>query len=376
VTRKSSFQNEKKMQHRFPKILAWVLLFLTILITGCGSGSPVITSPVLTETISPIVPEALPTETASPTATQATDHEISELSEVILLSPPDADSELASTLESTLTELASSEGLKFERRASLDPGELNPDTHLVVGLAPDPGLTTLADLTPQVQFLGIEIPGITAGANISTISAQGSISDQLGFLAGYLAAMVTPEWRVGVIAPSDTPAGTASRQGFMRGVVFFCGLCRQTYPPYVTYPLYVELPSSASSSEWQAAAQVLVDQSVQTVYLAPGADSEELSNYLGKAGVNIIANSSPPAGLDDHWIATLQADPAGAVRDIWPSLIAGGEGRAAFVPLSATHINEEILTPGRMRLLEEMIANLEAGYIDPSVRPADGDQTP
>lgn len=354
------------MQLRYRIILANAILVLTFLSTSCGAGTPAITTQEINETVSTVTITPIPTETIPAPATPEKPTEPADPTQVILLSPPDVDPNFASSLESILSELASSEGLKFERLASLDADQLNPNTRLVVGLAPDPGLAALAASAPQVQFLGIDIPDLAAGANISTISAQSSSSVQLGFLAGYLAAMVTPEWRVGVLAPNDTPAGVAARQGFGNGVVFFCGLCRQTYPPYVTYPLFAELPSSASPAEWQTAAKALVDQSVKTIYLAPGADSDELSAFLAEAGVNLIGSRPPPAGIGERWIATLQADPTAAIREIWPSLLAGNEGNSFSVPLSVSHVNEDILTPGRMRLLEDMLKNLEEGYITPA----------
>jgi len=355
-------------------ILTSLLLVLVPVLIGCGLDTPAVTSPVISETVSPMPTGPEQTDTPAPTVIHETITESAALSGVILISPSGADPDLTNLLESILTELASAEDLDFEVRATLTPRDLDPTVQLVVVVAPDPGLESLAAAAPQVQFLSIGIPGITAAGNIHTLASQGPPGDQIGFLAGYLAAMVTPEWRVGVIAPSDTPAGVSARQGFMNGVVYFCGLCRQTYPPYFTYPLYAELPSTASSADWQSAAQVLVDQSVQTVYVAPGAENETLLTYLGQAGVELIGNDPPPIGLREQWIASIQADLATAIRDTWSTLLAGEGASAIPVSLSVNHINDEILTPGRLRLLEEMVANLESGFIDPISNSAgDGD---
>jgi hypothetical protein len=350
------------------------LIIFMFVIIACGANTPRTSTPAVSEAVfaSPTTPVVVtaPGLTITPrrvtdTATIAVDG-----AQVFLVSPEGSDRQLTGSLEAALQELAAGAGLDFEVRSTLALEELREGTRLVVVVAPYPGIASLAASAPEVQFVSVSIPGIEAGGNLSTLAAQGLPSDQAGFLAGYLAAMVTPEWRVGVLAPGDTQAGRSARQGFMNGVVFFCGLCRQTYPPYFTYPLFAELPATASPAEWQAAAQALIDQAVQTAYLVPGADSEELIAYLEKAGVELIGSDAPPRNLAGQWIASIQLDPVAAIRRAWPDLLAGQGGRELPVSLSVNYINDELLTPGRLRLLEETIANLESGYIDPGANTA------
>jgi hypothetical protein len=108
-----------------------------------------------------------------------------------------------------------------------------------------------------------------------------------------------------VISVSDTAEGIAARTGFINGVVYFCGTCRQIYPPFfdsqnqlIQYPLFVELPSGAAENEWEAAADSLLSRSVDTIYVAPGAGGESLLSYLAQAGVKLVGGSPPIGGLD------------------------------------------------------------------------------
>jgi hypothetical protein len=169
---------------------------------------------------------------------------------------------------------------------------------LLAALPPDPGLVEMAGTAPNTQFLGINIPGLEPGTNLSVIQDQAASPETLGFIAGYLAAVATPEWRVGLISSSDSSAGIAQRQGFINGAVFFCGLCRQTYPPYLNYPVYAEAASSANPSDWLAAADTLIDSAVQSAYIPPGVGDQSLYEYLAAAGVNLIGTSPPPPGLE------------------------------------------------------------------------------
>jgi hypothetical protein len=288
---------------------------------------------------------------------------------VVLVVSPTADPAQAEVLQSALAELSAAEGLEFEVQPALAPGNLTPELRIVVALAPDPGLASLAAAAPDIQFLGVGIPGLAPAANLSLIGSQGVAPDQQGFLAGYLAAVVTPEWRTAVMSISDTPSGMAARQGFLNGVVFFCGLCRQTYPPFYTYPMYVELPSGASPAEWQAAADVLKDKFIKTVYLAPGAGDETLLTSLAEAGLHLIGSQTPPAAMQSAWIASVGSDYITPLHTIWPDLMKGAGGVDLPAALAVSDINPELLSPGRQRLVEELIQELQSGFIDTGVAP-------
>jgi hypothetical protein len=177
--------------------------------------------------------------------------------------------------------------------------------------------------------------------------------------------VVAPEWRVGVISTSDTEAGVAARQGFLNGAVFYCGLCRQTYPPYNTYPLYAELPAASIAEEWQAAAGILQGKAVEVAYVAPGAGDEALLEALAEAGIDLIAGQTPPAALQEHWIATLKSSPLPALRQLWPDLMAGKGGASLPLTLEIGDVNPDLFSPGKQQLVAKLLEDLAAGFIDP-----------
>ena len=122
---------------------------------------------------------------------------------------------------------------------------------------------------------------------------KGDHPDQQGFIAGVIAAMLSNDWRVGVISLSDTVEGHAARTGFLNGVVYFCGLCRPAHPPFYEYPLVYELPSTATSAEWQEAANYMVDHDVLAVYVFPQAGDESMLSILAAGKINIISSGEP-----------------------------------------------------------------------------------
>lgn len=296
---------------------------------------------------------------ATPTTTQSL---------VVLVSSPGADAILTEDLSLTLSELASTEGLDFELRSSVTQGESLAEIRLLAAIPPDPGLAELAQSAPETQFLGIDLPNLEPSDNLTLIIGQEASPDMIGFMAGYLAAVVTPEWRVGMISVSDSSQGLSQRDGFINGAVFFCGLCRQTYPPYLAYPLFAEAPANSSPGEWLVLADTLIDSAVQSAYIPPGVGDESLLEYLAQAGVNLISTTHPPAGLEEYWIASLTSDIPSTIHDIWTELMAGQGGSVLTAGITVSYANPDLYSPGRQRLVEGTMADLSAGFIDTGVQ--------
>lgn len=271
------------------------------------------------------------------------------------------------SLQNILEELVNKEGYHFETRNDLNNIVLDDSIHLVVVAPPGIGLLNLVASNSDIQFLAIGIEGAQASQNISTISSSGSISDQQGFLAGYLAAVITPDWRVGVITPAGSISGASSRNGFGNGVKFYCGLCRPAYPPYYEYPVFAELTDASSETEQQAVVDIMINNAVKTVFIYPGLEKEALLRSFGEAGINIIGGMTPPEQFRDNWIATIRIDMLEAVKEVWAKLLNGEKGIALEPPLLITDQNPGLLSPGRLQMVEKILDELEAGFIDTGV---------
>ena len=336
-----------------------VLLFSLLALAACRTATPgPTTNPEAPTPTPPAIEPATDIPSPSPTVQPA---------EVILLALVGSDPGDMLALQNLLGELAAQDKLAFETRTELAALEFGPGARLVVAMPPDPGLVNLATANPQVQFLAVGIPGIRAASNLSVIGSEGERPDQQGFLAGYLAAVITKDWRAGVISRGDIVGGKAARLGFTNGVIFYCGLCRPAYPPFVQYPQYVELTPGASQTEQQAAADILIQSAVKTVYVFPGAGDETLLEYLAQAGVNLIGSGTAPERLRSNWVASIRVDEASAIRQIWPRLMGGEKGIQLSVPLVLTDQNPALFSAGRQQFVEKMLADLLAGFIDTGV---------
>jgi hypothetical protein len=188
--------------------------------------------------------------------------------------------------------------------------------------------------------------------------------------------VLTPDWRVGVISPSGSSDGRGAINGFNNGVIFFCGLCRPAYPPFVQYPVFTEIPPGAGEAEIAAAVGQMTGNGVQLVYVAPGAESGALLEALSGAGLKLIGSLPPPASLQDQWAASIRVDAASAVMELWPSLLAGEGGISIDTPVVITDRNPGLFSPGRQRLVENLLKELLAGSIDTGIDPQTGEPRP
>jgi basic membrane lipoprotein Med (substrate-binding protein (PBP1-ABC) superfamily) len=349
----------------FAMLLAW----LGILLSACGSvihtATPTfIPSPSSTTTVT-LTPTITPTPT--PPAPVA-----------VLLAGPEADQSLARSLQTGLNDTVTATGARWQLRQQLTTQDLVPELRLVVAIPPDPGLAQLIAAAPGTQFLAIGIPGLEAAPNLTTIGAAGDRPDQQGFIAGVIAAMLSDDWRVGVISQSDTIDGRAARTGFLNGVTYFCGLCRPAHPPFYEYPLYIELPSTATPVEWQEAANYMVDHEALTVYVHSGTGDEVIFPILAQGGIQIISSGVPPQAASENWVVSLTNDPFSIVQDEVAGLLSGntGGGSSLLVPIQFTNINPSLFSPGKQNLAEQILTDLQGGFIDTSVDLTTGENRP
>ncbi|MBC8505494.1 MAG: hypothetical protein ISR58_03725 [Anaerolineales bacterium] len=338
------------------KIFQQVLwISLVIVLAGCGGAVATSSS---TETPVVEVPTPEPTVTEIPTATS--------LPPVgVLLASPDADPQIVEILQNELSQSITDAGMRFQVRPSLSPESITAeDIQWVIALPPAPDLATLIASSPDTRFLAIGVGDLEPAPNLSMIGSSSDRFDQQGFLAGYLAAMLTPDWRVGVISIADNEAGQLARKSFITGAKYYCGFCSPAYPPFYEYPLYVQLNGGATGDEWLAAADFLLQRGITTIYVVPGAGDGILLNFLAQSGIQIIGGDTPPDDIRDAWIATLGFSSLDAFYTFWPEFSAGADGQNVSVPISISNINANILSPGKQRLLEEVLVMVQGNEIE------------
>lgn len=332
-------------------------LLLIFLLNACGGNEPSITStPLPSET--PVIP---PTLTATPTIPLA-----------VLILPANLDPETSNLYQTTVYDLTQSSGYRFQTRDSITEADLTePGLKIVIALPPDPGIAALAATAPQVQFLSINIPGILPGGNVSALGGEGQ-TGIAAFLAGYTAALLTEDYRIGMIIPKGNSDAQQAEAAFRNGIAFHCGLCRPIFFPSFClvenlqscYPQFVEIPTDEDPARYGPYADYLILQrEVDTLFVYPDVADPDLLTYIGTTGALLIGTSTPeerPGG----WVMTIQPDVIKAIQNAWPQLVAGQGGVTVQSPLGLADVDPSLLSPGKQRDVQEMLDKLQQGLIN------------
>ncbi|MBI5354658.1 MAG: hypothetical protein HZB50_18605 [Chloroflexi bacterium] len=324
-------------------------ILIVALLSACGGKATENAGPTAVPSPTPMPPPTMIPTLSTPLA--------------LLVIPADMDKAASDLYQKTVYDLAQQSGFRFQVRNTLIPADLaDPTLKVVIVLPPDPGLAALVPTAPNVQFLAVNVPGLTAGGNLSVLAGDAQV-DQVAFLSGYIAAMVSDEYHIGMILPQGDVTAQSAFAAFNNGKTYYCGLCRTFYISQTAYPTYIEIPPDESSTRFGGYANVLInDRKVYAIFVYPSLASADFLSYIGTQGVMLIGNSMPeprPGG----WIATIRPDTVKAIQSAWPNLIAGQGGINVQSPLGLADVDPDLLTPGKLRLAQETLDALLAGRI-------------
>lgn len=337
------------MQRTLPLSLL-TLLFVAILV-ACGQNVP------------GAAPTAIPTQTLIPTATFTA---TPSTPLAILVMPGDLDPAMYELYQSTVYNLAQEAGFRFQVRNALSEEDLEPTLRVVIALPPDPGpgIAALAAAAPQTQFLAINIPGLTAGANISVL-ANTVQTDIVAFMAGYIGALITEDYRIGMIYPEGNADALSALDAYTNGKAYACGICQRYYYLPYDFPQSIAIPPTEPPENHGGYAVYLIQQrEVDFIYTYPDIATPELLSYIGSSGA-VQVGSSPQGSLPLYWAASLTPDTIGAIQAAWPNLVAGQGGQAVQSPLTITDVDPNLLSPAKQAEAEQVLVELLAGRISP-----------
>jgi hypothetical protein len=78
---------------------------------------------------------------------------------------------------------------------------------------------------------------------------------------------------------------------------------------------------------------------------------------------------SVPDPKPGTWVMTIRPDELKAIQKAWPDLVAGRGGQNVPSPLGLADIDPNLLSPGKQRLVEQVLDDLQAGRIATGVAP-------
>ena len=287
----------------------------------------------------------------------------------VFLTPDGSDPDLVAEFNPLFAAYIREQGLRYQILPNLSPEDFKTDDfRIVIVIPPFPELETLSQQAPQTKFLAVGFNDLDPLENLSVLRSGGGAFDVQGFVAGYIAAMITTDWRVGVLSIQENEGALAAREGFQVGVKYYCGLCNPKYAPtginYI-YPKYIDLPVDVTDLEIEANVNFLVDRVVNTYYIVPQLGNDQIYRMLvGYQKKMIGPGSDFKEEYRDYWVASLEYDLVAALQEFWPEFMSAEFGIEGTPPLLITDINFDILSPGKIRMVESILDEVSNGYIE------------
>jgi len=344
-----------KNQRRILRI-SLLLLILAMLFIACRPDGDEL--PVPSET-DPAVETEVPAEIVEePTVTP-------DVPEVLLVISGDSDLDIAAQVQTALELLTGESGLTLKVENTLTPEMLLSGVRVVVGMGQGIDLSGLASSAPEVQFVAIHQPAAIPTANLSVIGDPIADLQRKAFMAGYLTALVSSDYKIAGLIASDQQYSEDVLDAFTIGVRYYCGWCRPSLPPYVNYPFYPQVESFPAASDLTAYQTLIADWlylGVNAVYVDMPLVSSELIVYLMDAGMNVVGGASPDLPRD-QWVGTVVADPVPGLQRLWPDLMSGMGGSLMPSSITVTDAGSGLFSEGRLRLFNRTLADLDAGLI-------------
>lgn len=341
--------------------LIFILLTLVLLVSGCNQQLPTATlAPVetqVTENVETIVETA--TETAIPT--QSVQTLIS--SDIVLWAG--AGSAHNEVLAERLSAFAQANGYTFESHERIEPGQITPSVKVLVATVEAKQIEDLNQQIPGLKIVAVDANGLTPGlVNVHAVTSEGGTPEQRAFLAGYALALTTTDFRVGAITQSGDDLGNRTRDSFVTGVRYFCGLCSARYMPVNYYPFTAEVTAPLNPEDWQAAVDSLLELAVTAMFVQPEISSLDLMTYLASKNITVIGVEGQ-AGLEaaGKVVGVLGSDLYASVLSAVSGLLAGEDIGNSTGSLELTQINRDLMSDGRHILFERIREDLLNGFI-------------
>jgi hypothetical protein len=325
-------------------------MFGVLIITGCGPVTPQVT-PQPTET--PIAATSTPMETSPALPDEPA---------VILVVGSEADEEALLSTRSALETLLAGSEYSFEVHDGLSSTLVTTNLRVVVGVGPGLDLAGLAAQNPSLQFIAVDNPDAAPSDNLSVVGDPVEDARRLAFMAGYLAALTSSDYKTGALIPGDLENSEDLAECFVIGARFFCGLCLPKYPPFNRFPQWETLPLENAPGGFEPAVDNMVNLGVENLYLHHSLLSPEIMTYLSEKGVKVISDGQPDV-LRGNWMGTLIVDPAPGLTAIWSDVFSGTGGFKQPGSIRLVDLDAGLVSEGRYRLFEETLTDLEAGLI-------------
>lgn len=363
-------------------------LMLVALLVACCASPPATPSPPAPEP-SPTEPVAADTPTAVvEAATAVLDQPAAYRVGLVTDGGRVDDSSLNQSVYQGMQRAAEELGLTLNFIETVQPSdfETNIETFvragydMVVTVGPLLGETTLAmaEKYPDVDFVAVDVSYQTAPDNLMGLAFR---EDQIGFLAGVLAGMLSESQTVGVVAGPESPSVKKYRSGYKNGVTYVCPGCNVigVYIDSLTDPARGKTAALSQIAEGAdvvfgaggpTGSGAILGAAQDGVWVIGVAQDEYVTNFAGGAadGADKLVSSAIKRA-DNAVYSAVKETVGGRFRSGTAVFGAAEDG----VGLAAFHDAESSVSADVQARLAEVLRMMASGELETGVDPFSGD---
>ena len=286
---------------------------------------------------------------------------------IILISDSAMDEFTLSQVQTALETLTVEAGyaLEIQDRASL---EGKTGVLMVVSIGEDVDVKSLAQRYPEVPFVAVDNANSVPASNVFVIGDPIVDQQNRAFMAGYLAALISEDYKVAAIVPSETDTTEIVLESFVIGARFFCGLCQPKYPPYQSFPQWQTLPVENLEEQYQPIIDNFGNSGVEVLFVQGDLAATSLLTATSEYGMTVMSDQSPEMRLNNY-AGTIVNDPGQVLSDLWSEILNGLDGFRVPAPVILADRNPDLVSEGRYSMFLEMLENLQNGLVSAEAVP-------
>lgn len=348
----------KNNRYRVPVFFV-ISMAVVFLLAACNQQLPTETEiPDLILTASPTekATEFIPSLTPSP-----------RVETVILITTQEVDTFTVSQIQESLERLIADSEYELVIKQDLS-GILTDDVHVVVVVGEAVDVNGLALDYPDVSFVAVDNAGAIPAENVSVIGIPDTDQRQRAFMAGYLAALISDDYKVAALVPAEVEITEPALESFVVGVRFFCGICQPKYPPYQSFPQWETISVDYSPELLQQILDNFVNIGVEVLFLHGDLVSPTILTAIGEKGIRVVSDQSAGTTVNNY-AGTVLSNPAPVLESMWEDILEGNNGIYKAAAVELVDRNSGLVTDGRYQLFLEMAADLQAGLVYPEAVP-------
>ncbi|MPM81274.1 hypothetical protein SDC9_128326 [bioreactor metagenome] len=136
-------------------------------------------------------------------------------------------------------------------------------------------------------------------------------------------------------------------------------------------PLIAAVPSGTDAVTLQSNIAGLTANWLSAAFIDPAFVNADVVTAINVQAFNweyvaLITTDTAPKDVDGKWVARLGSDPAASLKLLLPELLNGQSGLNMKAQVTVTSLDEEIVTPAKMDLFNEVAAELASDNLVPT----------